>query len=253
MSNKTSKKLRENEEISQTLPKEISSLPDEGWVRASELADFLGPVMIIAPGDKWSLLRVEEENGQIKIDDFEGEGIPEEPASTANVLVGQSLIPGIISFKSAYGKYLTTDSLGQVFCNKEAVSPLAEWTLILKPDGTALQSVNQKFLSFDPISGKIRCDSETIGFNETFIVKCQAARRKDRLIQKFKSEKLSNSKFVTSERELAKMEENEAKKMQSYGYKSVSKGVDLKRAAEEGSLRETLLERRIKSKHDPFC
>lgn len=229
-------------------------LPDEGWIKATELEDILGPIMIIIPGDEWSLLRVAEESGQLKLEDSKQEGIPEEPASTANVLVGQTLIPGIFSFKSAFGKYLTTDSLGQVLCNKEAVGSLAEWTLIIKPDGVALQSFNQKFLSFDPVSGKIRCDSDTIGFNETFMVKCQAARKRARLIEKYKLEKASNSKLITSERELAKLEENEIKKMQSYGYKNSSnKEFDLKRAAEEGNLRETLLERRIKSKHDPFC
>lgn len=186
------------------------------------------------------------------------EEIPDGPQTTANVLVGQNLIPQVFSFKSAFGKYLATDSLGQITCNKDAVNPLAEWTLILKPEGVSLESMNQKFLSFDPKTGRLRCDSETIGFNETFLVKCQADRKKLRLIEKFNSERLATSKSSSSsQQELNLLEEIESKKMQSFGWgrskgKS-SESSDLKRAADDGNLRETLLERRIKSKHDPFC
>ena len=212
--------------------------------------------MFIVSGDIFSLLKVNEEGGNLSLEECEGESLPEEPLSTANVLIGQNLIPHVFSFKSPFGKYLTTDSLGQVACNKDAVSPLAEWTLIVKPDGVSLQSVTQKVLSFDPKSGRLRCDSETIGFNETFIVKCQADRKKTRLLEKFHAERRANLKIGTSQQELEILEEIEAKKMQSGGGGiSVikSSASDLKRAAEEGNLRETLLERRIKSKHDPFC
>ena len=103
----------------------------------------------------------------------------------------------------------------------------------------------------------MRCDSESIGFNETFIVKCQSERKKVRLIEKFQSEQRSASKTSASQQELDILEENESRKMQSFGCGRIkaknSKPSDLKRAADEGNLRETLLERRIKSKHDPFC
>lgn len=236
------------------IPKEITSLPDEGWIKATEPEDFLGPIMFIVSGDKFSLLKANEEGGDLSVEEFEGDGLPEEPLSTSNVLIGQNLIPHVFSFKSPFGKYLTTDSLGQVACNKDAVNPLAEWTLIIKAEGVSLQSVNQKFLSFDPKTGRLRCDSETIGFNERFIVKCQAERKKKRLLEKFEVERRANLKMGTSEKELESLEEIEAKKMQSRGKLKVSSSSnDLKRAAEEGNLRETLLERRIKSKHDPFC
>lgn len=212
--------------------------------------------MFIISADTFSLLKVSEEGGSLSVEECKGECLPEEPLSAANVLIGQNLIPHVYSFKSPFGKYLTTDSLGQVACNKDAVSPLAEWTLIIKPEGVSLQSVNQKFLSFDPKTSRLRCDSETIGFNETFIVKCQADRKKTRLIEKFNAERRANLKLGTSKQELEALEELEAKRMQSGG-KSKSfankSANDLKRAAEEGNLRETLLERRIKSKHDPFC
>ena len=253
--NPASNTVKKEKEDVFVLPKEITSLPDEGWTKATDPEDFLGPIIFIIPGDSASLLKVGEENGNLTLESCE----EDEPKSTANVLVGQNLIPQVFSFKSAFGKYLTTDSLGQVACNKEAVSPLAEWTLIIKPEGVSLEGVNQKFLSFDPKTGRLRCDSDTIGFNETFIVKCQADRKKLRLIEKFQAEKRSSSKSSTSQQELSLLEETEAKKMQSFGLsrnKATSNNPassDLKRAAEEGNLRETLLERRIKSKHDPFC
>lgn len=246
--------MKKEEENIVTIPKEITSLPDEGWIKATEPEDFLGPIMFIVSGDNFSLLKVNEEGGNLSAEEFEGEGLPDEPLSTSNVLIGQNLIPHVFSFKSPFGKYLTTDSLGQVACNKDAVNPLAEWTLIIKAEGVSLQSVNQKFLSFDPKTGRLRCDSETIGFNERFIVKCQADRKKKRLLEKFEAERRANLKMGTSQKELETLEEIEAKKMQSRGKLKVSPSSnDLKRAAEEGNLRETLLERRIKSKHDPFC
>lgn len=249
-------KSKVEEENLLTIPKEITSLPDEGWIKATEPEDFLGPIIFIVSGDTFSLLKISEEAGNLGLEECEGDNLPEEPRSTSNVLVGQNLIPHVFSFKSPFGKYLTTDSFGQVACNKDAVSPLAEWTLTIKPEGVSLQSVNQKFLSFDPKTNRLRCDSETIGFNETFIVKCQADRKKTRLLEKFHAERRANLKMGTSEKELETLEEIEVKKMQSGKSKTFSQkssSNDLKRAAEEGNLRETLLERRIKSKHDPFC
>lgn len=250
------KGTKEEKEEALVLPKEITSLPDEGWTKATDPEDFLGPIIFIIPSESISLLKISEEGGNLSLESSPNEG--DGPQTTANVLVGQNLIPQVFSFKSAFGKYLATDSLGQVACNKDAVNPLAEWTLIIKPEGVSLESVNQKFLSFDPETGRLRCDSETIGFNETFIVKCQADCKKLRLIEKFHSERLSTSKSSSSQQELNILEESESKKMQSFGWgrskgKLSSESSDLKRAADDGNLREALLERRIKSKHDPFC
>lgn len=257
-SNDNKSKERTEEPSNVIIPKEITSLPDEGWIKATEPEDFLGPIMFIIPGEPVLLLKVNEEGGTLTLEEVESNA--DEPISAANVLVGQNLIPQVFSFKSAFGKYLTCDSVGQVSCNKEAAGPLAEWTLIIKPEGISLQNVHQKFLSFDPKIGRLRCDSETIGFNETFIVNCQADRKKKRLIDKFNMERRSNLKIGTSQSELESLEATESKKMQSFGWgrrdkssNSTTKSADLKRAAEEGNLRETLLERRIKSKHDPFC
>lgn len=244
------------------IPDEITSIPNEGWIKATEPEDFLGPIILIVPGgeeEDSGLLKVDEDTGTLKvefIDSNEGE-----PSSGANVLIGQNLIPHIFSFKSAFGKYLTSDSLGQVACNKEAVSPVAEWTLIIKPEGVSLQNVYDKFLSFK--SGRVRCDSDSIGFNEVFLVKCQAERKKNRLLKKFEAEcRANHTSGISSTQELEALEEIESKKMQSFGWgRSKSSAIseahhqtnDLKRAAESGNLRETLLERRIKSKRDPFC
>lgn len=253
-----SKEKKEEEDNIISVPKEITSLPDEGWIKATEQEDFLGPIIFIIPGETFSLLKVKEDVGGLLLEDAGVEDV-EEPLSTENVLIGQNLIPHVYSFKSSFGKYLTCDSIGQVSCNKDAVNPLSEWTLIVKPEGISLQNIQQKFLSFDPKTGRLRCDSETIGFNETFIVKCQADRKKRRLIEKFHRDRRSNLKIGTSQAELTLIEESESKKMQSFGWGRSSKSTkfgsssDLKRAAEDGNLGETLLERRIKSKHDPFC
>jgi len=129
------------------IPDEITSIPNEGWIKATEPEDFLGPIVFIVPGEEGGgLLKVDEDTGTLKVEPIDSTtSIEHEPSSAANVLIGQNLIPHIFSFKSAFGKYLTSDSLGQVACNKEAVGPVAEWTLIIKPEGVSLHNVYDKF------------------------------------------------------------------------------------------------------------
>lgn len=213
--------------------------------------------MFIIPDEIFSIIKVGEEKGNLLFDTISDGSQPDEPLSVANVFVGQNLIPHIFSFKSAYGKYLTSDSVGQVVCNKEAIGPAAEWTLVIQSEGlAALQNAHQRFLSFDRETGRLRCDSETVGFSESFLVKCQAFRKKERLLKKFFDQ--DQHRKEASLTELTSLEVNEAKKSQSFilgRHKRINETSteDLKKAAEEGNIRERLLERRIKSKHDPFC
>lgn len=101
-----------------------------------------------------------------------------EPNDVSQVLVGQSLIPGQYTFKTAYGKYLTSDSLGKVLANRDAVGPSEEWIPIKTEAGFALQNVHGKFLSVDRESGRVRADSESTGFAETFQIRCHASKKR---------------------------------------------------------------------------
>lgn len=243
---------------SEQLPEEIAALPEEGWIAVTELDDFKGPVLFVVPDEPCGVFNVREEQHVLVVDPT-GDAMLEEPAAATNVLVGQTLIPQVFSFKSAFNRYLSADHLGQVSVGKEAVGPTEEWTLVLRPDGVALQNVHQKFLSYDRSRGRMRCDSETIGFAETFRARCQAARKRERLVKLHQETKRAQRTGHISG-DLKTVEDAEARKHHSFGWGRPKRtnlpGQDtetLQRANEEGNLRETLLERRVKTKHDPFC
>lgn len=207
-----------------------------------------------------------------------------ETLSPSQVLVCQSLRPNIYSFKSAQGKYLSSNSLGQVQCSKEAVGPSEEWQISLKSekettsDGLDSTSVSsntndssnttipsstisstsrsQKFTVKSSLfgkwlhlsSGKVRADAEE---EHPLTLYCQAALRKERLLKAFLTQGSSNSSSSTTAN-LSEYAQAETKKYS--GLKTrIAMEDDLKAAAEEGSLREALLQKRIKAKHDPFC
>ena len=102
---------------------------------------------------------------------------------------------------------MASDKFGVITADREAIGPQEEWIPIFKEDGIALQSCYDKFLSADEIAGeeegegggggtgkyKLRADVETIGFCETWKIKCQARlRKKQKITQK---ETKSISKF----------------------------------------------------------
>ena len=92
-------------------------------------------------------------------------------------MVAHSILPNVIVFKSAHGKYLSADKFGLVTATAEAVGPQQEWTPVFRDEGLALQSKYEKFLKFEDERNSVRADSEAAGFCEIFSVKCQAAHR----------------------------------------------------------------------------
>ncbi|GBB83674.1 hypothetical protein RclHR1_10370011 [Rhizophagus clarus] len=106
-----------------------------------------------------------------------------EPEDIASVFVGSRIVgnTGHISLKIFDEKYLASDKFGVITAEREAIGPQEEWTPIIKSDGIALQSIYDKFLSIDEIADggyNLRADVETVGFCETWKIKCQARFRK---------------------------------------------------------------------------
>lgn len=232
--------------FSNPIPKHLLDLPDEGWTLTPDLADLNGPICFIIPGEEGAFLFVTASGTKLAF----SQASQLEPPSVECVFVAGSLKTDVYSFKSAGGKYISCSSLGQISCSKEAVGPAEEWSAIRRGDGFVLRSLaHQTFLSLDG-EATIRGDAEAVEEVKVLKIVCQAGRRKERLL----TEASKRAQQISTELDLDRLAAEETRKYAGRGIQSSSvNSSDLKRAAEEGTLREALLERRIKSKHDPFC
>ncbi len=225
------------------IPKEISELVDEGWIELTEAEDLKGPLLLAFPDEDDSVLiiGVSESSSTPKIDQI---AKTFENLTASNVFVCQNLRTGVYSFKSAQGRYLSYNSLGQLQCSKEAVGPAEQWLITFNTASQACikSSLYGKYMSL--FEGKLRVDSEE---EQPLKLYCQAARRKERLFQTF----LASSAALQKSEDLSSFAQAQTKKYS--GLKTNIRMDDLKEAAEEGTLREALLDKRIKAKHDPFC
>jgi protein FRG1 len=193
-----------------------------GWINAEDLSDLKGPLMLIFRGrERIFTLSSDADSGTVLLPLSDSADTPLssiEPLSVQNVVTAHPLPnnPNNYSLKTAHGTFLGCDSFGVVSSDKIAVGPQEEWTpLQVEGGGFSFQSVcYQTFLhaqedsagqikSYGGISliiftkhnyilgvsirsaGTVRCDSQTVGVRETWLVKCQAAQKKARLKKHF--------------------------------------------------------------------
>lgn len=102
-----------------------------------------------------------------------------EPTIMQQVFVGSRIVgtTSAYSLKSANGKYLSSDKIGVVACDSEAIGGQEEWKPTVTDAGIAFESVHGKFLMIDEIAGggvSIRADADDVGFCESFRVYCQS-------------------------------------------------------------------------------
>jgi len=145
-------------------------------------------------------------------------------------------------------RYLSCDKKGVLAATNEAISPLESFNIIATSDtpGTfQIQSLSETFISVKPPTSssaaaktEVRGDAETIDFNTTLRIRMQA-RFKPRL------------KASKEEKALAKISRRELE--EAVGRRLEDDEVRLlKRARREGNYHETLLDVKVKSKHDKF-
>lgn len=223
---------------------------DDSWVSADAMGDVVGPVMIVLPTEEPSALACDQ-NGAvftIPIENIvDADPATAEPHDVRMVWVANK-ISGTESFrfKGHHGRYLSSDNIGQISAHSEAVSPLECWNVIPTADtpGTfQLQTQRETFLTIKPSastkkSAEVRGDADSITFNTTLRVRMQA-RFKPRI--KASKEEKALSKISRKELEDAagrRLEEDEVK--------------SLKRARRDGTYHETLLDIKVKGKHDKW-
>lgn len=103
-----------------------------------------------------------------------------EPTDVLHVWVGRRLdAAGTMSLRASTGMYLSSDKVGVVRVDKEAVGPLESWTPIIREEGVAFQNAYGRYLTYDEEGGGIRGDAESIGLREIWRLQCQAQRKYD--------------------------------------------------------------------------
>ncbi|KAI7886795.1 hypothetical protein K492DRAFT_203056 [Lichtheimia hyalospora FSU 10163] len=223
---------------------------DEGWVRADQLDDLVGPLFITHPSDPTICLTVDDNDRLLAYPIPEG-ATETEPVIVNQVFVGARLLgtSNTFTIKSVHKKYLSSDKFGVVSADREAISGLEEWEPAMTDAGVAFRNAHGKFLMVDQIAGggfKIRADSDEIGFCETFRVYCQARFKRKARHERKKAKKESNIDELDN-----------VKKFQSWGggrvHMSKSDTRELKKAKEEGRIAEAMLDRRAKVKSDRYC
>ncbi|CAG8779284.1 9322_t:CDS:2 [Gigaspora margarita] len=222
-----------------------------GWVPVETPEDLVGPLFFIFNSEPLSCLFCSEKDYSIGVRPLLDKQLPTcEPDEVSFVLVGSRIAGATdtISLKTFNGKYLASDKFGAITAEREAIGPQEEWRPIIKNDGIALQNSYDKFLSVDEIADggyKLRADVETIGFCETWHVKCQARFRK-----KLKSTKKES-------KPISEFEIEQIKKYQTWGGGRIKTTKDdiseLRKAKKEGNFSEALLDRREKVKADRYC
>ena len=157
----------------------------------------------------------------------------------------------MLSLSLSFYRYLACDKIGLLSAHSEAVSPLETFSLVATADtpGTfQVQTLRDTLLSVKPPSttasssgargDEVRGDADTISFSTTLRIRMQA-----RFKPRIRASKEEKALAKISRRELdeavgRRLEDDEVKK--------------LKRARREGNYHETLLDVKVKSKHDKF-
>ncbi|KAM3566046.1 hypothetical protein ARSEF4850_001016 [Beauveria asiatica] len=226
---------------------------DDTWVAADAPSDVSGPVMFVLPMEPPAALACDASG---KVFTIAVENIVDaNPATAEPHDVRQVWVANRIAgtehfrFKGHHGRYLACDKIGMLSAHSEAVSPLETFSLVATADtpGTfQVQTLRDTFLSVKSSASasasaardEVRGDADAISFATTLRIRMQA-----RFKPKIKAAKDEKALAKISRRELEdavgrRLNDDEAKK--------------LKRARREGNYHETLLDIKVKSKHDKF-
>ncbi|ATY61397.1 FRG1-like family protein [Cordyceps militaris CM01] len=225
---------------------------DDTWVAADAPSDVSGPVMFVLPTEPPAALACDAA-GKVYILPIENM-VDANPATAEPHDVRQVWVANRIAgtehfrFKGHHGRYLACDRIGLLSAHSEAVSPLETFALVATADtpGTfQVQTLRDTLLCVTSTTGaasatrdEVRGDADTISFATTLRIRMQA-----RFKPRIKASKEEKALAKISRRELEeavgrRLDDDEVRK--------------LKRARREGDYHETLLDVKVKSKHDKF-
>lgn len=220
---------------------------DDSWVTAEAPTDVIGPIIFALPSATPTSIACDT-NGKVFTSELEniveGDLATAEPHDVRQVWIASKVAGSDgVGFKGHHGCYLSCDQFGVLSATHEAISPEESFLCIPSPEtpGTfSVQTVREKFISIVAESKvtEIRGDAESISFNTTLRIRMQA-RFKPRL--KANKELKIREKISRKELEEAvgrKLDDSEVRR--------------LKKARVQGDYHETILDVRVKGKHDKY-
>lgn len=270
--------------VAKTSTKSATDDNEDVWTNASQEFDLNGPVVISFTYDTGHPVALSSDTrGSIFT-----LPLPTslEPSEVRQVFILTQVPTGIknpiereYSLKSGCcGKYLGTDRFGAMTCDSDAIAEQYRWKVHHRPDGWALQSVFDTYLSIQPTKSsklkldtdnqddgavkeageegggqgagergrgggglEVRCDVSEIGFCETFTLLSQPQHR---LTDPSNPHSSHNAKFRPSS--TSELEKKVGRKL------SAEEVAELRKAERDGALGEAVLDMRVKSRSDKF-
>lgn len=151
-----------------------------------------------------------------------------------------------VALKSAFGRYMSVASSGELSGRAEAIGPRETWELVFEEGHAALCACNHRFVTLTS-EGHLLAASERVREHETLTMWCDAA-----VTKKAKTESEIEEDWTAKD-----METNYVKRFQSFtDHKLRISGESksaLLTAKTTGKLHEALLDRREKMKADRYC
>ena len=218
-----------------------------GWWELTSFLDLTGPICIeILPRCYLKAM----DNGLFKVGEMhELNDAPDQEEVFTCIRSNDTQI----SLKSGYNKFLAIDSKNRLIGRSDAIGDRELFEPVFEAIDDCLKlailASNKNFLSYDEDENTIFAVGRKVQQNEIFKIRSNV----DPIQVKFEKKQ---SEIPEEERgTLDNCEEKYLKKFQSKpDFKSIKKdNLNLKKAKNEGSLHELLLDRRSKLKSDKFC
>ncbi|XP_043462738.1 protein FRG1 homolog [Leptopilina heterotoma] len=211
-----------------------------GWCKTSSVSEITGTVAIEFKNQTY-IKALDNGLFTLGIPHDEGDG-----PSPEEILIAIPVNETKIALKSGYGKYLGVDKNGVVVGRSDAVGTLEQWEPIFQDGKLAILSSTNNFISVTS-DDDVVCQSKTAGPDEFLCMRSIIQRVDD----------ADNDVCEEEQGSLAQVEEKFVRKFQKFQDKKLrickADRSTLKKAKEDGSLHETLLDRRSKMKADRYC
>lgn len=239
---KKDKKRKHDKDIEEEKTKKQKLDTDRhgGWWAATDFKHISGPIAIEI-GDNTFLKALDD--GTFTLGPPHGDGDAPDPEE---ILLSIRVTDTKIALKSGFEKYLRVDKDEVVRGISDAVGSMEQWEPVFQEGKLALLGANNRFLSLNSDDCLV-CESQRAGPSEMIVIRSISEREEDK-------------KEVIPTEEIGKVgdiELNYVKKFQKFqNHKIKISNVDrseLVKAKKEGSLHETLLDRRSKMKADRYC
>ena len=245
------------------------------WTRVSSVKDVVGPLILSISPEYCLGIQMVNEEPALHVLPLVVQHHTIDPKDILQVWHARPLsdTDAVVSLKCSAGLYLSVDRIGEISL-AAAVGPREQWTCVSTDNHhrIAFQSCYDTFLSVslpDDYHGtssagvSIRGDSESIGLAESFRVFAQHVeiQKRRKMLEEITAKKLKQALPYTVIQDPAQasrsFEIQQLRKFQSWGgtkHQVTHRNTEeLKQAAEQGHLAETLLDRREKIKADRYC